>query len=310
MAEPMPTLSTALKRYPTTEALLSGRLKSSRFNFEFHEIEPIHDAFKPMAREQRFDIAEMAVFTFLQAFTYNKPIVLLPVVLAARFQHGCIVYNTEFHKELTPAMLPGKKVGVRAYTQTTGAWVRNILSQEHGLDLKSVEWTIFEDAHLAEYREPSFVKRAPPGTKLLPMLMSGDVDAGILGNDLPDDPKIRPVIPDAARAGRAWHEKTRLLPINHMLCVKRDLVRSRPDLVREVYELFRQAKEAAPDALGAIDMRPIGYDAITPSLELVIQLAYEQEIIPRRFSVEELFAESRAVLGDVSSQSSRPARSA
>ena len=298
MADPIPTLSTALKRYPTTVALLSGKLKSPKVDFEFHEIEPIHDAFKPMAREQRFDVSELAIFTFLQAYTYKKPIVLLPVVLASRFQHGCIVYNTDFHKEMTPAMLPGKKVGVRAYTQTTGAWVRNILSQEHALDLQSVEWTIFEGSHLAEYQEPPFVTRAAAGEKLLPMLMSGKVDAGILGNDLPDDPKIKAVIPDAAKAGRAWHEKTGLIPINHMLVVKRDLLRFRPDLVREVYGLFKQANAAAPVAAGAIDMRPIGYDRIAPSLELVIQLAYEQQIIPRRFSVEELFAESRAVLGN------------
>jgi 4,5-dihydroxyphthalate decarboxylase len=299
MSDPIPTLSTALKRYPTTEGLLSGRVKSSAFNFEFHEIEPIHDAFKPMAREQRFDVSEMAVFTFLQAYAYKKPIVMLPVVLAARFQHGCIVTNTDFHKELTPAMLPGMKVGVRAYTQTTGAWVRNILSQEYGVDLKSIEWTIFEDAHLAEYKEPSFVKRALAGEKLLPMLMAGKIDAGILGNDLPDDPKIKPVIPDAAKAGRAWHERTGLLPINHLLCVKRDLLRFRPDLVREIFALFQKSKSEAPVAAGAVDMRPIGYEAIAPSLELVIQLAYEQEIIPRRFSVEEIFAESRAVLGAV-----------
>ena len=45
MADKIPTLSTALKRYPTTEALLSGKLTSPLFNFDFHEIEPIHDAF-------------------------------------------------------------------------------------------------------------------------------------------------------------------------------------------------------------------------------------------------------------------------
>ncbi len=291
------TLSTALKRYPTTQGMLSGQLTSPNFDFAFHEIEPIHDAFKPMAREQRFDVSEMAVFTFLQAYVYKKPVVLLPVVLASRFQHGCIVYNTDFHSELTPQSLRGKKVGVRAYTQTTGAWVRNILSQEHGLDLESVEWVIFEGSHLAEYEEPSFVTRAPAGTKLLPMLMSGQVDAGILGNDLPDDPKIKPVIPDAANAGRAWHDSTGLLPVNHMLVVKRDLLRFRPDLVREVYDLFKASKDMAPVAPGAIDMRPIGYEAITPSLELVIQLAYEQKLIPTRLSVDELFAESRAVLG-------------
>lgn len=293
-----PTLSLALKRYPTTQGLLSGEVKSPDFDFEFHEIEPIHDAFKPMAREQKFDFSEMAVFTYLQAHVYKKPIVLLPVVLASRFQHGCLVYNKDFHDRLTPDMLPGLKVGVRAYTQTTGAWVRNILSQEHHIDLESIKWTIFEGAHLAEYVEPSFVTRAPAGTKLLPMLMSGQIDAGILGNDLPDDPKIAAVIPNAAKAGRAWHDATGLLPINHMLVVKREIVETRPDLVRQVYDLFRESKSRAPTPAGAIDMRPLGYDAIAPSLELVIQLAYEQQIIPTRFSVEELFAEGRAVLGD------------
>ena len=293
------TLSCALKRYPTTEALLSGKVTSPNFDFEFHEIEPIHDAFKPMAREQRFDVSELAVFTFLQAYVYKKPVVLLPIVLASRFQHSCIVYNTDFHKELTPQTLRGKKVGVRAYTQTTGAWVRNILSVEHGLDLESVEWVIFEGAHLAEYQEPPFVTRAAAGTKLLPMLMSGQVDAGILGNDLPNDPKIKAVIPNAAQAGRAWFDKTGELPINHMLVVKRDLLRFRPDLVREIYSMFKGAKEAAPVAAGAIDMRPIGYDAIAPSLEVVTKLAYEQKLVPTKLSVDELFAESRSVLGDL-----------
>ncbi len=293
------TLSCALKRYPTTEALLSGTITSPLFDIEYHEIEPIHDAFKPMAREQRFDVSELAVFTFLQAYIYKKPVVLLPIVLASRFQHSCIVYNTDFHKELTPQTLRGKKVGVRAYTQTTGAWVRNILSVEHGLDLESVEWVIFEGAHLAEYQEPPFVTRAPAGTKLLPMLMSGQVDAGILGNDLPDDPKIKPVIPDAAKAGRAWFDKTGELPINHMLVVKRDLLRFRPDLVREIYSMFKRAKDDAPVAAGAIDMRPIGYDAIAPSLEVVTKLAYEQKLVPTKLSVDELFAESRKVLGDL-----------
>ena len=93
-----------------------------------------------MAQKQVYDLSEMAVFTYLQAYTYGKPIVLMPIVMASRHQHGCIIFNTEFHKSLTPADLPGKRVGVRAYTQTTGAWVRNILMREHGLKLDSVEW--------------------------------------------------------------------------------------------------------------------------------------------------------------------------
>jgi 4,5-dihydroxyphthalate decarboxylase len=61
----------------------------------------------------------------------------------------------------------------------------------------------------------------------------------------------------------------------------------RPDLVLEIYDLLRRSKEAAGPVRGA-DLRPIGEAAISPSLELVIELAAQQEIIPRRFSVDEL----------------------
>ena len=297
MTNAKPCLDIALKRYPQTQALLEGEVNSPLMDFRFHEIEPIHDAFKPMAQTQAFDVSEMAVFTFLQAYAYKKPLVLLPVVLAARFQHPCIVYNTDFHKELTPAMLPGMKVGVRAYTQTTGAWVRNILADEHGLDLESIRWITFEGGHLAEYSDPSFVTRGPPGSKLLPMLMSGGVDAAILGNDLPDDPRIKPVIPNAATAGRAWYDRTGLVPINHMLVVKQSLADERPDLVRDIYRVFRESKARAQSNPNQPDLRPIGIEAIAPSLRLVVDLAHHQKLIPERYDIDALFSGARRILG-------------
>ena len=294
MSEP---LRVALKRYPTTKGLLDGVVADPRLAFDFQEIEPIHRAFAPMAREQAFDVSEIAIFTFLQAFNYDKPLVLLPVALAARFQHGCLIYNSRFHERLTPDMLPGKKVGVRAYTQTTGAWVRDILAQEYGVDLESVRWITFEGAHLAEYREPSFVTRAQTGD-VLSLLMAGEIDAAILGNDLPDDPIVKPVIEDAAVAAKHAYAKTGLIPINHVLCVTRDLARERPDDVRAIYDLFRKSKAMAPPpAADAPDLRPIGFAAVSPSLDHVIDLAFQQKMIDRRFSLDELFAEARALLG-------------
>jgi 4,5-dihydroxyphthalate decarboxylase len=288
-----PTLHIAIKRYPTNEALLNGQVASAKLKAKFDEVEPIHNAFAPMAQKQVYDLSEMAVFTYLQAHTYGKPLVLMPVVMASRHQHGCIIFNTEFYKSLTPADLPGKRVGVRAYTQTTGAWVRNILMREHGLKLDSVEWICTEGAHLAEYREPPFVTRVS-GKKLIDMLVKGEVDAAILGNDLPDDPRFRPVIPNAKEAGPAWHKATGLIPINHMFVATTKMAVSRPDLVLETYNLLRRAKEATGPPKGA-DMRPIGIEALRPSLELVIQLAAEQQIIPKEFTVDELFAPWREI---------------
>jgi 4,5-dihydroxyphthalate decarboxylase len=287
----------ALKRYPTTQALLTGKLPSTIIEPDFQEIEPIHGAFRPMVQQQFFDACEMAIFTFLQAITFKKPLVLLPVVLAARFQHPCIVYNKNFHDELTPAMLPGKKVGVRAYAQTTGAWIRNILSTEHGLPLEKIDWVTFEGGHLNEYVEPDFVTRAPEGSKLLTKLMSGELDAGILGNDLPDDPCIEALIPNARNAGQASFEKTGLVPINHMLVVKQDLADKHPEIVRELYRLFRESKQAAPANHDEPDLRPIGFEAIAPSLQQVVDLAVNQKLIPEKLSVDDLFANARNVLG-------------
>jgi 4,5-dihydroxyphthalate decarboxylase len=292
-----PVLQTALKSYPQTQALLSGRVSSPLVCFAFHEVEPIHRAFKPMAERQAYDVSEMAIFTYLQAKAYDKPIILLPVVLAARLQHGCIVFNAKFHDRLTPDMLPGKTVGVRAYSQTTGAWVRNILSEEHGIDLPSIRWITFEGAHLDAYQEPPFVTRAAKGKDLLTMLRAGEIDAGVLGNDLPDDPEIKPVITNAEQAGRAWFERRRLVPINHMLVVTKELARNNPAAVREIFRLFKQSKAEAPAKAGTPDMRPLGFDAVGPSLDLTIDLAFQQQLIPRRFSQAELFEEAKDILG-------------
>jgi 4,5-dihydroxyphthalate decarboxylase len=102
------------------------------------------------------------------------------------------------------------------------------------------------------------------------------------------------VIPNAAEAGPAWHKATGLVPINHMFVATTKLANSRPDLIRETYDLLRRAKDAAGPPKGA-DLRPIGIEAIRPSLELVLELAAEQQIVPKRFTVDELFARWREI---------------
>ena len=80
-------------------------------------------AFKPLVREAKFDVAELAIVTFLQAKNYGKPYTLIPVMVLGRGQHHTIAFNPQ-RGELKAADLTGKRVGVRAYTQTTGAWAR------------------------------------------------------------------------------------------------------------------------------------------------------------------------------------------
>jgi len=288
------TLRTVLGNYPHTLPLKRGEIQSSAVRLDFVDVKPTHLAFKPMVRELAYDVSEMAIVTFLMAKAYGKPLALLPAVMLGRFQHHCMLYNAE-RGTLTPQTLAGRRVGVRAYSQTTGVWLRGILANDYGLDLDKVRWVTFEDAHVAEYRDPPQIERGPAGKDLTAMLLAGEIDAAIYGAELPDDPRLKSVIPDPEAAAQAWHRKHGVAPVNHLVVVKTDLIRAQPRVVAEVYRLLAAAKRAAPAPAG-IDPAPFGVAANRPALELIIDYCLQQCMIPRRFAVDELFAEVEELL--------------
>src|ERR1700733_4158372 len=194
-------LSACLGTYAHTRALKDGAIKSDLVKLNFTEINPVNRAFLLMAREQKFDVCEMAIVTYLQAKAYGKPLMLLPATMLGRFQQSALLYNSE-RGTLKGEDLPGRKVGVRAFSQTTGVWIRGILWKDYGLDLGTVKWITFEDAHLAEYRDPPGVERAAAGKDITKMLIDGEIDAAIFGGAMPDDPRLKSVIPDPEAAGK------------------------------------------------------------------------------------------------------------
>ncbi len=204
-----------------------GELRSPLVNFAFADVKIANKAFKALVREQKFDLGELAIVTFLQAKAYGKPYVLMPAVVVARGQHHTIFYNPE-RGHLNPGDLNGRKVGVRAYTQTTGAWVRGFLQEDYGVDFRRVQWITFEDPHVAEYTDPPWVQRAPEGKQLLQMLLDGEIDAAIFGSENPEGTPLKPLIPDAAEVAARWAEKHGGVPINHMMVIKESITRSPP----------------------------------------------------------------------------------
>src|SRR5271168_1042931 len=226
-AEKIVTLNACFGTYPHTRALKEGAITSDRVKLQFTEINPVNRAFMPMAREQKFDLSEMAIVTYLQAKAYGKPLVLMPATMMGRFQHGTMLYNSE-RGVLRPQDLPGKRVGVRAFSQTTGVWLRGILWKDYGVDLSKVKWVTFEDAHVAEYRDPPGVERAAAGKDITKMVLDGELDAAIFGGNVPADPRLKSVIPDPDAAARDWYKKHGIVPINHMVVVKNSLSKSDP----------------------------------------------------------------------------------
>jgi 4,5-dihydroxyphthalate decarboxylase len=231
-----------------------------------------------MVRAGAFDVSEMAIVTYLMAKSFAKPMVLLPDVVLARFQHGHALYNARAGK-LAPADLNGKRVGIRSFTTTTGAWLRGILANDYGVDLGSVDWVTFEDAHVAEFEDTT--KRAGADKQIVQMLIDGELDA-VLG-EKSDHPDLKPLFADVAGEERAWFDKHKVVPINHMVVVSTALSDQHPDAVREVQRVL-----AASAAASSASLR-FTADEMRGSLELIVNYSAEQGLIPRAFAVDELF---------------------
>jgi 4,5-dihydroxyphthalate decarboxylase len=289
------TLHSLLGNHPNTKALKSGEVSSNLVKFDYFEVKVANTQFKAMVRDGKYDFGELAMVTFLQAKTYGKPYVLLPATVVGRNQHHTMFYNAD-RGPLTARDLNGKRVGVRAYTQTTGAWVRGFLAEDYGLDLGSVTWVIFEDAHLAEYRDPSNVQRAADGKAIKQMLLDGEIDAAILG-DVAEEGPLKHLIPDHESAGREWARRHGGVPINHLAVMREPIVKSRPDVVREVYRVLKESRNATDLPTGADNPLRFGVGAIRQSLEQLNAYAVNQKLIPRAFSVDELFADAVRILG-------------
>ena len=258
-------------------------------NLEFADVKVPNTAFKRVVRELEFDVAELAIVTFLLARAHGKPFSLLPAVVTARFQHPLLVYNAE-RGALLPGDLPGRRIGLRAYSVTTAAWVRSILADDYGIAPEQVEWIAFDESHVAEYRDPPNVERAPAGAEMIAMLLEGKLDAAIVG-ERPSDPRLKTVIPDPTESARVWHRRTGALQDNHMLVIKSSVAEAHPHAAEEIVRLFSESKHAAglpaPDTL---DTCPVGREANRRNLEVAIDCVYQQRMIPRRFEPEELFA--------------------
>ncbi len=297
MTATLPGLSTLLGEYPCTRELRQGRLKPAHAVFEFADVKTPHTAFKRAVRELEFDICELAIVTFLMAKAAGKPLVLMPAVIFGRLFHPYLMYNPE-KGPLSPRDLEGRRVGIRSSSVTTVTWLRGLLAKEYGVDLSRVHWVAFEEAHVAEYRDPPNVEYAPAGKTITELLVAGEIDAGVVAEGAGSDPRLKTLIPDAAATAVEWQKRTGILPINHMVAVKSSVSQAHPQAVREFYRLLLESKQAAGlPAPGTLDTCPMGLAANRRNLEVAIDWVHAQGLIPTRYTVDELFDDVTRPLG-------------
>lgn len=281
MTDPL-ALKMALGKHAHVKPLKDGSVRSPRLTIEQLEFDPLPKAFRTMVRGGDIDVGEMALTTHLLAVDLGKPITALAIPLWRRLHHSNLVCATGSDVR-GPKDLVGRKVGVRAWSQTTGVWIRGILKTEYGVDHADIDWITMEDAHVDGYQDPSNVTRARPGETLRSMLLSGEI-AAIMGERTVDPSGVRPVIADAETAEKAWSERTGIFPVNHVVAVKNELLAAHPWLAEELKRLFEEARVAS-----GTGFPPYGLEENRAPMQMLLDFALDQKLVTRRYTVDELF---------------------
>ena len=319
-------LKIAIADYGHTRAVKSGAAPIEGVTADFVQVAPIIGAFRRMVRDLEFDICEMAPTTYLIARSFGAPFIALPIFLMRRFHHGGFVVRPDAGIKV-PKDLEGKKVGVRAYSVTTGVWTRGIFVNEYGLDSSKVTWVVDDEEHVAALKLPPNVIHAPEGQSLQSMMKSGGIDAGFTG--AAGVGRAGPPISgwDKASAAAAaadtypelianvekveadWFRRSGIYPIHGLIVVKDEHIKRYPWLARSLMNAFVAAKKPYLEELKRgqgdspedkryrnflslmSDPLPYGIAANRASIEALVTYSLQQELIPARPQLNQVFVE-------------------
>ena len=321
-----PRLKIAIAEYGHTRAIPSGSVPIKGIEPDFVKVAPIIGAFRRMVRDVEFDICEMAPTTYMIARALGAPFIALPIFLMRRFHHGGFVVRPDAGIKV-PKDLEGKKVGVRAYSVTTGVWTRGIFINEYDLDSSKVTWVVDDEEHVTALKLPPNVVHAPEDKSLQSMMKAGEIQAGFSGpaGVGRSGPPISgwdkaaaataaadtypELIADVEQVEADWYRKSGIYPIHGLIVVKDKVIARYPWLSRSLMDTFVAAKKPYLEELKAgkgdspedkryrkflslmSDPLPYGMAANRPSIEALVTYSLQQKLIPSRPELSRVFVD-------------------
>jgi len=267
-----------------------------------------------MLRYEEFDVCELSLIGYLvsrdKGCNYNA----IPVFPHRRFRHQYMVKRTRCGIE-KPADLNGKRVALDTLQNSAGLWMRGILQDHYGVDLKTIEWWCQEEEDVPfEPAEWMNVKRVAQGKNVDQMLLDGELEAALYPETLPSirngNPKVALLFPDPKQAEIEYYKNGGFFPIMHTVVVQNALLEEHPWVGISLVHAFQRAKEICyarnsdPRSFALVwvqdlmreqleifgpDPWPYNLEDNRKALEAVIRYEFEQGMIKTKPAVEDLF---------------------
>jgi 4,5-dihydroxyphthalate decarboxylase len=243
-------------------ALHNGRIGVPNVTLK-GEIHPTAKLFPWAVQDAKFDITEMSVSSYiLQLSRGGSDYTAIPAFVSRAFRHSGFFARAGSGIK-SPADFGGRRIGVPEYQMTAAVWMRGILADEYGVDCDTIHWrTGALDGGVRrerlELELPQGMQVGPitEGDSLQAMLLRGEID-GLLAPKPPQaflagNPDLIRLVPDFEKAEQDYHRKTGFFPIMHLIGVRKSIADENPALVRDLYEGFVAARDAAMDRLRSV----------------------------------------------------------
>lgn len=267
-----------------------------------------------MLRHEEFDVCELSLVAYLVAWDQGRQFTAIPSFPHRRFRHGYMVKRTGCGIE-KPQDLNGKRVGLDTLQNSAGLWMRGILQDHYGVDLKSIEWWCQEEEDVP-FQAASWMRlhRVTRGRNIDQMLLEGELEGALYPEILPSirngSPKVAPLFPDAKKAEIEYFKESGIFPIMHTVVIKNKILEENPWVAVSLLQALQSAKEicyermADPRTFALVwvkdlmqeqetifgpDPWPYNLEENRKALEAVVRYEYDQGMIKKKPAIEDLF---------------------
>jgi 4,5-dihydroxyphthalate decarboxylase len=240
--------------------ILGGQMRIPGVEFDIIETEDVAAMFAGMFKGQ-YDIGEMSLGELIYYTSRSKAdFIGIPVFPSRMFRHG-FIFCRKASGIRAPAELSGKKIGFLRWVQTAAIWMRGMLVDEYGVSPTRTEWHVasmhhWDDADPGAGVEPRDGAKismiggpGSAGARACRALLENEVDAlGVTESQLETlraDDSVRTLFENPREVEARYYQATRILPIMHVLALRRELAAARPELPAQLFRLYCDAKRWA-----------------------------------------------------------------